>query len=152
MGRFFSIIRAKALGYALHRRIRVRLFSGSPVLVHVYRRQEEGEKAWSLLYKNGLLLTLGEAGILDYQDPRFAHFMGARDTGRTSLVQLHRIVLKSLLKYLVHPRIDVSQRENASEAASVLWMAWEEREDWTPVSLDAPIAHRRASGGDSVSA
>lgn len=147
MGRFLSILRDKALGYALHRSIRVRLFSGSPLLVHVYPREEEGEKAWSLLYKNGLLLTLGEAGILDYQDARFAHFMGARDTSRESLVQLHRIVLKSLLKFMLGRHVEIRQREIAAEAASSLWMAWEaeadEPEDWTPAPgapADPPIS------------
>ena len=76
------------------------------------------------------MLTLGEAGILDYQDREFGQFMGGpgrsvAPDNRDFLVQLHKIVLKSLLRYVTHPGLCMGERERAAEAASKLWLASE---------------------------
>jgi hypothetical protein len=125
-----SALKRRVLGLARARKMKTRIFSGSPVLTRVSLSQKDGLPTWSLVFNNGLLLTLGEAGILDYQDHSFAQFMRGRDGteehDREALVTLHKIVLKSLLKYLVHPGLDPGQRERAAEAASKLWLAADE--------------------------
>lgn len=118
------------MGLLRARKMKSRIFSGSPVLARVSLSQRDGQPTWSLEFNNGLLLTLGEAGILDYQDKTFAQFMRGRDGSlrhdEDTLVTLHKIVLKSLLKYLVHPGLEAGQRERAAEAASMLWLAADE--------------------------
>src|SRR5690606_17550028 len=66
----------------------------------------------------------------DYQDREFGHFMGgpgnsAAPDNREFLVHMHKIILKSLLKYVIHPELGPQQRERAAEAASKLWLATE---------------------------
>lgn len=127
---------AKAFGSKLRglvkaRKIKVAIFSGTPVLTQITAIKGQ-PNTWSLVYRNGLMLTLGEAGILDYQDREFGHFMGgpgnsAAPDNRQFLVQLHKIVLKSLLRYIIHPGLSAGERERAAEAASKLWLASEER-------------------------
>ena len=78
------------------------------------------------------MLTLGEAGILDYQDRGFGSFIGGpglslAPDNREFLVQLHKLVLKSLLRYITHPGLDTVQRELAAEAATKLWLVEENR-------------------------
>ncbi|MDQ3002556.1 MAG: hypothetical protein M3Y08_15005 [Fibrobacterota bacterium] len=126
----------KAFGSKFHglikaRKIKSAIFSGTPVLTGITALKGPPQ-TWSLLYRNGLMLTLGEAGILDYQDRKFGHFMGgpgksAAPDNREFLVQLHKIVLKSLLRYIIHPGLNAAERERAAEAASKLWLATEER-------------------------
>jgi hypothetical protein len=116
------------------RRIKSIIFSGTPVLSGIAAATDD-PGTWSLTYKNGLMLTLGEAGILDYQDREFGHFIGgpgrsAAPEDREFLVQLHKIVLKSLLRYIIHPGLDIRQRERAAEAASKLWLASETGPDY----------------------
>ncbi|HKP96519.1 MAG TPA: hypothetical protein VJ385_12245 [Fibrobacteria bacterium] len=122
---------AKLNGLLRARRIRSAIFSGSPVLSGIAASADE-PGTWCLTYRNGLMLTLGEAGILDYQDREFGHFIGGQSPGaapdnRDFLVQLHKLVLKSLLRYIIHPGLDLSQRERAAEAATKLWLASENR-------------------------
>ena len=127
MGFLFTRLRDQLYGWLRYRRLRARLFSGPPILVHVGRRFENGAAAWSLHYRNGLILTLGDAGVLDYQDPRFAHYLdNPRHGGREALVHLHRVILKSLLKYMVHGKVEPSQRDQAAAATAMLWMTWED--------------------------
>lgn len=109
------------------RGIKTRLFSGTPVLTSIDTVAGDSP-GFSLLFRNGLMLTLGEAGILDYQDRGFGNFIGgpgssAAPDNREFLVQLHKIVLKSLLRYITHPGLNVAQRELAAEAATKLWLA-----------------------------
>ncbi|MDB5048992.1 MAG: hypothetical protein JWO30_2063 [Fibrobacteres bacterium] len=111
------------------RRIRSSVFSGTPILLRIATVPGQ-PGTWSLTYKNGLMLTLGEAGILDYQDRAFGHFIGgpgksAAPDNLEFLVQLHKIVLKSLLRHIIHPGLDTAQREWAAEAAAKLWLATE---------------------------
>jgi hypothetical protein len=121
------------------RGIQTRLFSGTPVLSRIdLIAGDVGDPAgFSLLFRNGLMLTLGDAGILDYQDRGFGNFIGGPERSqapdnREFLVQLHKIVLKSLLRYLIHPGLDKSQREFAAEAATKLWLAEGPRSGETP--------------------
>jgi hypothetical protein len=115
------------IGFARAHQMKTRIFSGAPLILRVSLSQRGDMPTWSLVFNNGLLLTLGEAGILDYQDKSFAQFMRGRGASsehdHESLVTLHKIVLKSLLKYLVHPGLEAGQRERAAEAASKLWLA-----------------------------
>ncbi|GEM_PF-6299692 len=128
--KLLSDLKRRVMGLARARKLKSRIFSGSPVIARVSLSQREGLPTWSLVFNNGLLLTLGEAGILDYQDKQFAQFMRGRDGSsrhdQDALVILHKIVLKSLLKYLVHPGLEPGQRERAAEAASMLWLAADE--------------------------
>lgn len=116
------------------RRIKSRLFSGSPLILSIGRREHRGQVSMSLLYKNGLILTLGEEGILDFQDKDFSQFLDSPGfTNRDALTLLHKIVLKSLIRYMVHPSLDQAQRERAAEAASKLYLAEvEATTDWAP--------------------
>jgi hypothetical protein len=116
--RFFSLMRARA--------IKSMLFSGTPVLERIRLDQGEGGPVFTLFYKNGLMLSLGDSGILDYQDREFDGYLGrdSRATGnRDFLASLHSIVLQSLLRYITAPRVEPRQRERAAEAASKLWLA-----------------------------
>src|SRR4051812_20978060 len=114
--KLLTVLKAKVAGLSRARRINTLVFSGSPVLLRIHRASRDGQPVWSLQFKNGLMLTIGEAGILDYQDRDFSSFMGERDLlNREFLEQLHKIVLKTLVKYLVHPRLEESQREQAAE-------------------------------------
>src|SRR3954465_3271306 len=109
--KLLNTLRSKVAGLARARRINSLIFSGMPVLLRIIRTSRDGRPVWSLMFKNGLLLTIGEAGILDYQDRDFSSFMGERDMlNREFLEQLHKIVLKTLVKYLVHPRLEEGQR------------------------------------------
>lgn len=125
--RLISAFKGRLLGLMRARKMSNRIFSGSPALMRVSLSQRNGLPTWSLVFHNGLLLTLGEAGILDYQDESFAQFMRGRGVSPLhdvdTLITLHKLVLKSLLKYLVHPGLEAGQRERAAEAASKLWLA-----------------------------
>jgi len=123
-------VKAKFAELLRVRRIRSAMFSGTPVITKVSVIESGSNPTWSLVFKNGLMLTLGEAGILDYQDREFGHFMGgpgksAAPDNREFLVHMHKIILKSLLKYVILPGLDPCQRERAAEAASKLWLATE---------------------------
>lgn len=109
------------------RGIKTRLFSGTPVVTRI-DAIAGGAPRFSLLFRNGLMLTVGEAGILDYQDRGFGSFIGGpglseAPDNREFLVQLHKLVLKSLLRYITHPGLDSAQRDIAAEAATKLWLA-----------------------------
>lgn len=116
------------------RRLKARPFSGRPMLVEIGRHELQGRVSLSLLFKNGLILTLGEEGILDFQDKDFSQFLGSPGFGnREVMAHLHKIVLQSLLRYMVHPSQGVAQRERAAEAASKLYLAEvEATTDWMP--------------------
>lgn len=131
---FISRIRAVLRTRADSRKIRARFFSGRAVVVEIGRSETRGRTVLRLLYKNGLLLTLGEQGILDFQDRRFGEFLESPGFGdRSALTMLHKIVLKSLIRYMVHPHLDATQRERAAEAASKLYLAEvEATTDWVP--------------------
>lgn len=115
-------------------RIKRRMFSGTPHIVDVGRRDLQGRVSLTLLYRNGLILTLGEEGILDFQDRDFGQFLGSPGfESRRALAHLHKIVLKSLIRFMVHPSLTAAQRERAAEAASKLYLAEvEATTDWTP--------------------
>jgi hypothetical protein len=137
--RFLKAFGSVLAGRIRARGIKARLFSGSAVLKSI-SILDGMPPAFSLVYPNGLMLTLGEAGILDYQDAGFREFMGGpgrslAPDNREFLIHLHKIVLKSLLRYITHPGLALSQRELAAEAASKLWLAAESRPE------DAPAAH-----------
>ena len=108
------------------RGIQARLFSGTPVVSRIDAIAGDSP-GFSLVFRNGLMLTLGEAGILDYQDRGFGSFIGGpghsvAPDNREFLVQLHKLVLRSLLRYITHPGLDRLQREFAAEAATKLWL------------------------------
>jgi hypothetical protein len=133
----FSIlgsIQAALASYTEYRSIKSRMFSGRPILVEIGRNELQGRVSLSLLYRNGLILTLGEEGILDFQDKDFSQFMKSPGYGnRKALAHLHKIVLKSLIRYMVHPSLGMAQRERAAEAASKLYLAEvEATTDWLP--------------------
>ena len=136
-------IQATLGSYSEYRRIKSRMFSGRPVIVEIGRREVQGRVSLTLLYKNGLILTLGEEGILDFQDKDFGQFLGSPGCGnRQALAHLHKIVLKSLIRYMVHPSMDMAQRERAAEAASKLYLAEvEATTDWLPGPA-AAVMHR----------
>ncbi len=119
-------LRERASAFTRSRDISTRLFSGTPVLEKIRLDRGEEGPVFTLFYKNGLMLSLGDSGVLDYQDRGFDGFVGpgSRATGdREFLTSLHRIVLKSLLRYITAPRLETRQRERAAEAASKLWLA-----------------------------
>jgi hypothetical protein len=127
--RIWRALEARWSGLLQARRIKASLFSGTPILTAI-APSDTDPGAWSLTYRNGLMLTLGDAGILDYQDTDFGHYVGGSEPDaqrfRTAfLAQLHRIVLKSLLRHITHPGLEAGQRERAAEAASKLYMAAE---------------------------
>lgn len=134
MIRWYGRIRTGLESLSQSRNLKRRLFSGNTVLAEIGRHELHGRVSLSLLYRNGLVLTLGEEGILDYQDKDFAHYSGNSAGGdRKVMVNLHRIVLKSLIRYMVHPSVDLAQRERAAEAASKLYLAEvEATTDWQP--------------------
>lgn len=124
--RILKAFGSKLQGLFQARGIKTRLFSGTPVVSRINPIAGAGP-GFSLLYRNGLMLTLGEAGILDYQDRGFGSFIGGpglsmAPDNREFLVQLHKLVLKSLLRYITHPGLDAIQREYAAEAATKLWL------------------------------
>jgi hypothetical protein len=125
--RILKALGSKLQGLFQARGIKTRLFSGTPVVSRI--NPISGDiPGFSLVYRNGLMLTLGEAGILDYQDRGFGSFIGGpglsvAPDNREFLVQLHKLVLKSLLRYITHPGLDTIQREFAAEAATKLWLA-----------------------------
>lgn len=127
-------IRAAFAANTEYRRLKSRMFSGRPILMEIGRHGLQGRVSFSLLYRNGLILTLGEEGILDFQDKDFGQFLGGPGFGnREAMAYLHRMVLQSLLRYMVHPSLDMSQRERAAEAASNLYLAEvEATTDWLP--------------------
>lgn len=127
-------IRAAHAAYSESRRIKARMFSGRPILVEIGRREIRGRVSLSLLYRNGLILTLGEEGILDFQDKDFGQFLGGPGFGnREAMAHLHKIVLQSLIRYMVLPSLGMAQRERAAEAASKLYLAEvEATTDWLP--------------------
>jgi hypothetical protein len=137
-------IRTAVESISNYRRIKSRMFSGNPVILSVGRHESQGLVSMSLLYKNGLILTLGEEGILDFQDKDFGQFLGSPGFGsRAALAHLHKIVLKSLIRYMVHPSQDHGQRERAAEAASKLYLAEvEATTDWAPGPA-AALMHRQ---------
>lgn len=137
--RLASLVRSRA--------IKSMLFAGTPVIERIRLDRGDDGLVFTLFYKNGLMLSLGASGILDYQDREFDGFMAeSRATqSREFLSMLHQIVLQSLLRYITAPRLDTRQRERAAEAASRLWLACEHRpgtayvsategNSWTPGS------------------
>lgn len=139
----YSRLRAGFHSLTHSRRLKTRLFAGSPVILNIGRNEHRGRVSMSLLYKNGLILTLGEEGILDFQDKDFSQFMDSPGfSSREALTYLHKIVVKSLIRYMVHPSLDNAQRERAAEAASKLYLAEvEATTDWAPGPA-AAIVHR----------
>jgi hypothetical protein len=129
-----SRIRAAFSATTEVRRLKARMFSGRPTLIEIGRHELQGRVSLSLLYRNGLILTLGEEGILDFQDKDFSQFLGSPGFGnREILTHLHKMVLQSLLRYMVHPSQGEAQRERAAEAASKLYLAEvEATTDWAP--------------------
>jgi hypothetical protein len=127
-------IQAALASRAEYGRLKARMFSGRPILVEIGRHELQGRVSLSLLYRNGLILTLGEEGILDFQDKDFGQFLKGPGFGnRQALAYLHKIVLKSLIRYMVHPSLAMAQRERAAEAASKLYLAEvEATTDWIP--------------------
>lgn len=126
----------RALALMRTRAIKSLLFSGAPVLERIRTDRGAEGPVFTLFYKNGLMLTLGDSGILDYQDRGFEGFLGGESRAtrdREFLASLHRIVLQSLLRYITAPRVDVRQRERAAEAASKLYLACESRPGASPV-------------------
>jgi hypothetical protein len=123
----FNDSKAKLSAILRTRRLKAEMFSGTPIILTIERQRAHDSPVILLRYKNGLMLTLGDAGILDFQDVRFGHFMENRNfEQREFLILLHKIVLKSLLKYLLHPGLDKAQRETAAEGISKLWLAYDE--------------------------
>ncbi len=144
----YAALKARLLAVMRSRAIKTLIFSGSPVITRIRLDRNDEGQVWTLIYKNGLMLTLGETGILDYQDRGFSEFMegGEGPNDREFLEQLHKIVLQSLLRYITSPRLEIRQRERAAEAASKLWLATERRPGTAagttagapgPVSVDA---------------
>jgi len=144
--RLFSPVRTRA--------IKSVLFSGTPVLERIRMDRGHEGPVFTLFYKNGLMLTLGQSGILDYQDRSFDGFLGGESRATHNhdfLASLHRIVLQSLLRYITAPRVEVRQRERAAEAASKLYLACEQRPgvppdpdhaSWSPGSPREPARFR----------
>lgn len=134
-----TAVKAKVLGTLKARRLKSLYFSGTPVLIKISVKESGRQSTWSLVFKNGLMLTLGEAGILDYQDREFGNYVGgegesAAPDNREFLVQLHKLVLKSLLRFITQPGLPPQQRERAAEAASKLWLATESQQFSIPTS------------------
>jgi hypothetical protein len=137
-----SRIRAARAAYRDYRRIRTRLFSGRPNLVEIGRREIRGHVSLSLLYRNGLILTLDEDGILDFVDLEFSRLLGGPGFGdRQALAHIHKMVLQSLIRYLVLPSLGMSQRERAAEAASKLYLAEVEATTNWPPGPAAAVMH-----------
>lgn len=134
MTSWFVSIKSGIKSLSQYRRIKRRMFSGSAIIAEIGRTELRGQVNMSLLYRNGLILTLGEEGILDFQDKDFSQFLGSPAfENRVVLTHLHKIVLKSLIRYMVHPSMDQAQRERAAEAASKLYLAEvEATTDWLP--------------------
>lgn len=131
-GPIYQAFKSRLMAVMRTRAIKTLLFSGTPVIERIRLDRNDEGPVWSLIYKNGLLLTLGESGILDYQDRRFGDFMGTvseAPNDREFLALLHKIVLKSLLRYITARGVDMGQRERAAEAASKLWLASEHPRD-----------------------
>lgn len=114
------------------RHIKSRMFAGNPLILNIGRRDFEGLVQMTLLFKNGLILTLGDEGILDFQDKDFSQFLNSPGfSNRDALAALHKIVLRSLIRYMVNPALENGQRERAAEAASKLYLAEvEATTDW----------------------
>jgi hypothetical protein len=134
-------LRDRLLAVMRSRAIKSILFSGTPILESIRLDRNDSGPVFTLFYKNGLMLSLGESGILDYQDDEFDEHVGPvsrapRD--REFLVLLHKIVLKSLLRYITTPRLDPRQRERAAEAASKLYLACELRPGAPASELEGP--------------
>ena len=135
----YNALRARLLAVLRTRAIKTLIFSGSPTLTRIRLDRNDEGPVWTLIYKNGLMLTLGDTGILDYKDRGFAEFMGeasAAPSDREFLVLLHQIVLKSLLRYITSPRAEIRQRERAAEAVSKLWLATERHPAAQPIAVD----------------
>jgi hypothetical protein len=125
-----SSIKAKVAALVRARAIKSSLFAGTPLIERIRLDRGDDGHVFTLFFKNGLMLSLGASGILDYQDREFDGFMGSDSPATYDhefLASLHRIVLQSLLRYITAPRLDTRQRERAAEAASRLWLACERR-------------------------
>jgi hypothetical protein len=126
----FSTLKARMAALVRSRAIKIMLFAGTPVIERIGLDRGDDGLVFTLFYNNGLMLSLGASGILDYQDSKFDGFVGAESRAtrnREFLSMLHQIVLQSLLRYITAPRLDSRQREIAAEAASRLWLACEHR-------------------------
>jgi hypothetical protein len=133
--------RNRLLAMMRSRAIKSLLFSGTPILERIRLDRNDAGPVFTLVYKNGLMLSLGESGILDYQDDEFAEHVGSGSRAprdRDFLVALHKIVLKSLLRYITTPRVEAGQRERAAEAASKLYLAIEHRPGVPASELEGP--------------
>jgi hypothetical protein len=128
----YGRIRSGFESLSQYRTLKRKMFSGNPLIVEIGRREAHGRVSLSLLYRNGLVLTLGEEGILDFQDKDFSHYLGGA-SDRAVMENLHKLVLKSLIRYMVHASAPADQRERAAEAASKLYLAEvEATTDWLP--------------------
>lgn len=142
MKRLILDTKAKLAGILRTRRLQVKMFSGTPLILKIEKVDAHASPALMLHYKNGLLLTLGDAGILDFEDHDFTSFVDNRSfSSREILTMLHKIVLKSLLKFMTHPRMDAEQRERAAEAVSKLWLAWSEGKAPWPSAPEKFMVH-----------
>ncbi len=123
-----------------YRKVSARLFSGKPLIEEIsFSGNSDLGSVLLVRFKNGLLLTLGEGGILDFQDQHFSAFMKNEGFAKLDfLVQLHKVVLKSLLKFMIHPATTVEQRERAAAAISNLWLA-ENKKPENPGSAKSSI-------------
>jgi hypothetical protein len=66
------------------------------------------------------------------------------------LAHLHKIVLKSLIRYMVQPLLGADQRERAAEAASKLYLAEvEATTDWLPGPAAAMVHGSQGVGAPS---
>ncbi len=112
-------------GLFQYRKVKTRLFAGRAIIEEIsFHGGSESSSTLMIRYKNGLMLTVGQGGILDFQDEHFSEFMENEGFGKMDfLVHLHKVVLKSLLKYMIHPTTTVEQRERAAAAISNLWLA-----------------------------
>lgn len=144
---WYARLKAGIESLSNHRRIRSRMFSGNPVLLNVGRKESRGNVNMTLRFKNGLILTLGDEGILDFQDKDFAQFLDSPGfTNRDAMAYLHKMVLKCLIRHMVHPMIEPSQRERAAEAASKLYLAEAEAtSDWRPGPAAALVGETAGS-------
>ena len=151
----FIVLKDRLMAAMRSRAIKSVMFSGTALLERIRLDAGDDGPVFTLIYKNGLMLSLGESGILDYQDRGFDGFMGQESRAtrdREFLAALHRIVLQSLLRYITAPRLATAQRERAAEAASKLWLAWESRQasvpsasddsSWSPGSRHEPASFR----------
>jgi hypothetical protein len=118
--RLTAFIRARAIKRAV--------FSGAPVIERIRLDPGTPGQTYVLRYRNGLSLAVDESGLVG---PARSGAGGPVPEpfpdDREDAILMNRIVLKSLLRYLTAPRVDIGQRERAAAAAAQLWLACEDR-------------------------